>query len=108
VDASTQLASARIQLEQFFQDYRAYDGSQGGITPCTALAANPTKYFRFACTTLTPTTYTVTATSRGNVGMGNSGAYVYTIDYNNAKATTMFAGSTSSFSCWIMKQGDKC
>ncbi len=34
VDASTQLASARIKLEQFFQDYRAYDGSLGGTPPC--------------------------------------------------------------------------
>jgi type IV pilus assembly protein PilE len=108
VDASTQLASARIQLEQFFQDYRAYDGSTGGTSPCTTLATNPTKYFTFACTTLTPTTYTVTATSKADQGMGNAGAYVYTIDSNNAKATTKFAGSTSSFSCWIMKQGDSC
>jgi type IV pilus assembly protein PilE len=108
VDASTQLASARIKLEQFFQDYRTYDGSQGGTSPCNNNSFPPTKYFTFACTTLTPTTYTLTATSKANQGMGNAGDYVYTIDDNNAKATTKFAGHTSSFSCWIMKQGDSC
>lgn len=104
VDASAQLASARIQLEQFFQDYRAYDGSHGGTSPCPL----PTKYFTFTCAT-TPTTYTVTAKSNVNQGLGNNaGDYTYTIDYNNAKATTMFAGQSTTSACWIMKKGDAC
>jgi type IV pilus assembly protein PilE len=106
VDASTQLASARVNLEQFFQDYRAYDNSNGGTPPCPA----KTKYFTFTCT-LAPTTYTVTAKSIANQGVGGSaGDYTYTIDQNNAKATTSFAGValTSNNACWLMKQGDSC
>jgi type IV pilus assembly protein PilE len=99
VDASTQLASARINLEQFFQDNRTY---AGGTCP------SATKYFTFSCAT-TPTTYLVTATSNVNQGLGmNAGDYTYTIDYNNAKTTTKFAGTTTTSTCWIMKQGDTC
>ena len=58
---------------------------------------------------MSATTYTVTAQSKQNVGLGNNiGDYTYTIDNNNAKATTKFAGNASSYSCWIMKQGDTC
>jgi type IV pilus assembly protein PilE len=102
VDASTQLASARIQLEQYFQDNRTYVG-------WTCPAA--TKYFSFDCDTpaRTATTYTITALSNVNQGLGNSaGDYTYTIDDTNAKATTKFAGQSSTYSCWIMKQGDTC
>jgi len=99
VDASTQLASARIQLEQYFQDNRSYAGWTCPVA---------TKYFSFTCNT-TATTYTLTAESNLNQGLGNSaGDYTYTIDDTNAKATTKFAGQSSTFSCWIMKQGDTC
>jgi type IV pilus assembly protein PilE len=104
VDASTQLASARVQLEQFFQDYRAYNASNGGTPPCPS----PTRYFTFTCNN-TPTTYTITAASNLNQGLGsNAGDYTYTIDYNNLKTTVMFAGQTLGAQCWIMKQGDSC
>jgi type IV pilus assembly protein PilE len=106
VDASTQLASARVNMEQFFQDYRAYDNSNGGTSPCTTLAA--TKYFSFTCNPLTPTSYTVIASSNANQGLGNAGSYQYTIDNNNNKTTQFFAGQTLGAQCWIMKQGDSC
>jgi type IV pilus assembly protein PilE len=101
VDASTQLASARILMEQYFQDNRTY---VGGTCP------SATKYFTFTCATAA-TTYTVTAKSNVNQGLGNNaGDYTYTIDYNNAKATTKFAGTalTSNNACWLMKKGDTC
>ena len=103
VDASTQLASARVQLEQFFQDYRSYTNSNGGIPPCPL----PTRYFTFTCND-TPTTYLLTASSNANQGMGNAGSYQYTIDNNNNKQTVFFNGQTLGAACWIMKQGDTC
>ncbi len=106
VDAATQLASARVNLEQFFQDYRAYDGSNGGTSPCATLS--PTRYFSFTCNPLTPTSYTVIASSNANQGLGLAGAYQYTIDNNNNQTTTFFAGQTLGAQCWIMKQGDSC
>jgi type IV pilus assembly protein PilE len=110
VDASTQLSSARVNLEQFFQDYRAYDNSTGGASPCLTSGGIPaTKYFTFSCSNLSPTTYTITAASNLNQGLGNNaGDYTYTIDQNNNKSTVMFAGQTSGAGCWLMKQGDSC
>lgn len=105
VDVSAQLSDARIKREQFFQDYRAYDGSNGGTPPCPA----ESKYFTFTCAE-TPITYTVTAKNKANQGLGAVGDYEYTIDQANGKATTKFAGSAPSpvASCWLMKKGDSC
>jgi len=101
VDASAQLSSGRVQLEQFFQDNRTYVG-------WTCPAA--TKYFTFDCDTpaRTATTYTLTAASKANQGLGAVGDYTYTIDQTNAKATTKFAGQAVAATCWLMKKGDSC
>jgi type IV pilus assembly protein PilE len=101
VDASTQLSSGRVQLEQFFQDNRTYVG-------WTCPAA--TKYFTFDCDTpaRTASTYTLTAASKANQGLGAAGDYTYTINQANAKATTKFAGQAMAATCWLMKKGDSC
>lgn len=103
VDATANLSSGRVKMEQFFQDNRAYDNSTGGTPPCPAL----TKYFTYACPG-TATTYVLTATSNANVGLGAAGDYTYTIDQTNAKATAKFAGQASTAACWLMKKGDSC
>jgi type IV pilus assembly protein PilE len=105
VDATTQLSDARIKLEQYFQDYRAYDYSNPPVTsPCPAA----TKYFTFACAP-TPTAYTVTASNKANQGLGAAGDYSYTINESNAKTTTKFAGTAlAPATCWLMKKGDSC
>ncbi len=101
VDATAQLADGRIKQEQFFQDNRTYVGG-----PCPAA----TKYFTFDCETpaRTATTYTLTAASNANTGLGAAGDYTYTINESNAKATTKFAGLASTAACWLMKKGDSC
>ena len=101
VDATTQLSDARIKLEQFYQDYRAYDNSHGGTPPCPA----PTKYFSFTCVA-DATTYLVTATNNANQGLGSAATYTYTIDESNVKTSTTPWGNGTS--CWIMKKGDSC
>lgn len=103
VDATAQLSDGRIKLEQFFQDYRAYDASRGGTPPCPGT----TKYFTFTCTA-TPTTFTLTAASNANQGLGAAGDYTYTINEANAKATAKFDGQAVAATCWLMKRGDSC
>lgn len=98
VDATAQLSDARVRLEQFYQDNRTYVG-----WACPAA----TKYFTFACAQA-PSTYTVTATSNANQGLGVAGDYAYTINEANARATTRFAGAATASACWIMKKGDSC
>lgn len=104
VDATTQLSDGRVKLEQYFQDNRVYDNSTGGTPPCP----NSTKYFTITCVE-TPTTYTVTAASKLNTGLGAAaGDYTYTINETNSKATAKFAGVASAATCWLMKKGDSC
>jgi type IV pilus assembly protein PilE len=106
VDATTNLASGRVQLEQSFQDNRTY---VGGPVPAK------TKYFTFALgdnqNPVYPTTtsaYKLYAISIAGQGIGNAGDYIYTIDQSNTKATTMFAGQANTAQCWLMKKSDSC
>ena len=94
-DATSNLASMRVQMEQYYQDNRTY--------ACTALPTS--QYFTFTCATV-GTTYTLTAT-----GTGPMAGFVYTINELNAKATTgapAATGWTSNLTCWVTKKGGGC
>ncbi len=110
VEASTNLASLRVQLEQSYQDNRNYTNFVDGNCNLLATGASATpgaKYFTYTCvtvhnTTLTPPdTYLLTAT-----GIGKLSAYQYTLDYNNNKTSTTPWGNGAT--CWIMSQGSSC
>lgn len=111
VEASAQLSDLRIKLEQSFQDnrnYTSYVNADCELLPAaTTSAIVGAKYFTYACDT-TATTYTLTALSKANQGLGAAGAYTYTINETNAKATTKFAGEAKAETCWLMKKGDSC
>ncbi len=98
VEAHSTLATARVQLEQFYQDKRTYAGG-----PCPAT----TGYFSYSCS-LAADRFTVTASSLAGKGLGAAGDYAFTINQNNAKATTKFAGAASTAACWLKKKGDTC
>lgn len=105
-EAPTELASMRVKLEQYFQDNRTYVGA------CVAgtVAPLPTgKYFTYACA-LGASTFTVTATG---VAAEKTGDFSYTIDQNNAKASTVTGASATdgwsgNTTCWITKKGGLC
>lgn len=92
VDATTQLSDGRVKIEQYFQDNRTYVGG-----PCPAT----TKYFTIACSALTTTTYTITATGRNDLS-----AFDYTINESNLKTSNTPWGNGAS--CWIMRKGLAC
>jgi type IV pilus assembly protein PilE len=93
LDATSGLSDGRIKMEQFFQDNRTYIG---GTCP------SATQYFRFVCSNLSTTTYTITATGIPT----NLSSFSYTINELNTKtsATTWGDGAT----CWITKRGMTC
>lgn len=102
VDAQSSLTSARVTMEQFYQDHRAYNATG---TPCAAgwpatTTNNP--YFAYSCTAAA-NSYTITATNAANQGLGAAGGYVYTINESNTKATTAFVGGKTSVDSWITK-----
>lgn len=114
-EAITNLSAGRVRMEQFFQDSRSYVGNPN-VLGCTN-AGDPitsfqdTKYFTYSCTTLTPATYTLTAT--GVVGEGMSG-FSYAITDANVKTSTITAPATGNGwatpanNCWTTKKGGKC
>ncbi len=97
-DATSNLATKRVQMEQYFQDNRTY----AGAAPCSS-DTTTSKYFTFTGT-CAATTYTLTAT-----GTGSMAGFVYTIDQDNNKATPGAAsGWTTNNTCWVTAKGGAC
>jgi type IV pilus assembly protein PilE len=101
-DATSNLASKRVSLEQFYQDNQTYLGA-----PACNADTSSSSNFDFQCTLQSATTYTLQA-----AGKGAMAGFTYTIDYTNAKQTTNApAGWTAAAmptSCWITKKGGVC
>lgn len=93
MEATSALSDARIKMEQFFQDNRTYVGGT-----CPAATTN----FTYACSNLTATTYTITAT-----GIGTTlSAYSYSINESNIKASSTPWGNSTT--CWVTNTGGGC
>lgn len=101
-EATSTLADLRNRMEQYFQDNKTYVDTGGAVAPCTATAGT-TKYFTYACTTQTATTYTLTATPVAGQGVSN---FSFTINQDNAKTST-FDGTVGA-NCWLNKKGGTC
>ena len=89
-EATAGLSSGQVALEQYFLDNRSYVGWT---------CPSATKYFSFT-STLTATTYTLTARGSGTVS-----GFVYTLNQADARTT---AGAWGSANCWIVRNGDSC
>jgi type IV pilus assembly protein PilE len=101
-DAVAALSDMRVKMEQYFQDKRKYTDAcvAGTVAPAPAATAN----FTFACSGLSATAYTVTAT-----GINSMTGFVYTINEANVRATTgVPTGWTASTTCWVLRKGAAC
>lgn len=103
-EATATLSEHRVKMEQFFQDNRTY------VSACAAgsIAATPTgRYFTYACSNETATTFTITATGVAAQGMGG---FVFTINQANARGTTTVkAGWNGDGStCWVTNKAGGC
>lgn len=103
-EATATLSEHRVKMEQFFQDNRTY----ANACATGSIAATPTgRYFTYACSNLSATTFTITAT--GITAQGTDG-FVFTINQANARGTTTvkdgWAGAASS--CWVTNKGGGC
>lgn len=92
MEATSALSDARIKMEQFYQDNRTYIGGT-----CPAATTN----FTYACSNLTSTTYTITATGKSNLS-----TYSYTINESNVKASNTPWGNSTT--CWVTNKGGGC
>lgn len=102
--ATNNLASMRVKLEQFYQDNRTFEGAcaDGTVAPLP-----PNDDFAYSCPTLTETSYAVKATG---VATGVMNGFTYTIDHANKKVTTAVASGwgTAPIECWVVKKGGAC
>jgi type IV pilus assembly protein PilE len=98
-EATSALSDARTKMTQFQLDSKAFDGSKGGVPPCTILPN--TQDFTFVCVPAADT-YVITAN-----GLGVMAGFQYTINEANAKTSTT-AGWGNGPTCWIRKRGGSC
>jgi type IV pilus assembly protein PilE len=98
-DATSNLATKRVKMEQFFQDNRTYVGAE-----CLAAADTTTsKNFDFTCAAAA-TTFTATATGKGAMA-----GFIYTVNQAGAQSSTITAsGWTGAANCWVTKKGGVC
>ena len=101
VDGTQTLAAQRAKMEQYYEDARSYITHDTYTSPCDAMPSLTN--WSFVCTTKTASTYVITAT-----GSGPAAGFVYTIDQNNAQATTSSWGNSTGYACWIIKRGGTC
>ncbi len=99
-EATSTLANLRIQLEQAYQDNRAY-GADGQCSVPNSTTSN----FSFKCTLgATGQTYELEA-----AGADSMDGFVYSIDEGGNRKTTLpakWGGGT--FDCWATKKGGGC
>jgi len=104
VDATNTLSATKARMEQYFQDNRVYTAVGTFTPPCATVQAVGT--FSVSCTgtgsALTGTAYTIVAT-----GSGTTSGFVFTVDQDNTRRTTLVNSrwGTASYNCWITKRG---
>jgi type IV pilus assembly protein PilE len=104
VEATNELSTLRVRLEQYYQDHRNY-GSTG--TNCGVGVAT-TDSFDFACTNNGADNQAFLATATGKASAGMTG-FTFTIDHNNRRQTTAFPDASGlPVDCWITRKGDAC
>jgi type IV pilus assembly protein PilE len=100
VDATNALSGMRASLEQHFQDNRRYTTIGTFNSPC--VTPPNLQRFTITCTTLTDTTYTITATGNAN---GPVDGFTYNINQLGDPSTISPWGNGA---CWITRRGAVC
>jgi type IV pilus assembly protein PilE len=105
-EATSQLSTMRIKMEQFFQDNRFYTGACQPLTVAPLPTGENAKYFSYSCAIPDANNYVVTA--NGVVGQGMTG-FSYTIDQaGNRRTVTTGWGTCANTACWAIRQDCSC
>jgi type IV pilus assembly protein PilE len=105
-EATTSLLDMRVKMEQFFLDNRTYQPT-GVSAPNCPVTAPALKYFTVACTALSATQYTVTAS-----GINDLAGLSLTINEANVRQTASVPSTGGwtlpSTNCWLSKKSGQC
>lgn len=103
-DAISQMAGKQVQLEQWFQDRRTYNGSPA----CANDTSN--RNFDFSCngteTAGGGLTFTLTATGKGSVA-----SFSFTVNQANVRSTVSVPTEwqlPTPNNCWVVRKGGHC
>ena len=94
-EAMTNLQDLRLRMEQFYQDNRTYRNADNNC----AIEMPNLDNFTIVCVTPNRGAYTLTATNKNNVGLGDPGDYEYSLDDQGDALTVTFAGTASGKEC---------
>ncbi len=106
-EATGELGTMRVRLEQFYQDSRPNNYGSTAAACGVAVPASPS--FTYTCNWGaggTSQTFLITATGKASAGMSG---YAFTIDNTNAHATTAYPGAAGlPAACWLKRKSDTC
>lgn len=103
-EATNELATLRVRLEQYYQDNRNY----GSTAAACGVGVASTDSFDFSCNNGGGTNQRFVATATGRAAAGMSG-FTFTIDQDNYRRTTAFPDATGlPLDCWIARAGEAC
>jgi len=103
-EATANLSTMRVKMEQFFQDNRTYAGACAGGTVAPLPTAGDAKYFTYSCPTKDATSFVVQAD-----GVGDMAGFTYTVDQGgNRKTVSTGWGTCANTACWVIRQDCSC
>jgi type IV pilus assembly protein PilE len=100
--ATNNLSTLRVQLEQYFQDNRTYAGACADNTVAPLPASDD---FDYSCPTRTATTFVARATGKGSMT-----DFIYEINEANQRKTVKVPSGWGTWpaDCWHTKKGGSC
>lgn len=110
-EAFTLLADFGVRMEQYYQDNKNYGATTGTTCGVAMPATTATRFFDLTCVTASSgQAYTLTATGKAGAvaPSGGSATFVYTLNSNDVRATTRFAGTTVALTCWASRSASSC
>jgi prepilin-type N-terminal cleavage/methylation domain-containing protein len=107
-EATSNLLAVRTQMEQWYQDNRAYPNACGSATNIATLTIgipSNLKYFTLNCPIINSNAYKVTASGNGDLT-----GLQFSIDQGNTRRTeTVPSGWTlPATNCWVVKKSGQC
>lgn len=105
-EATGNLGSKRVKMEQFYQDNRTYVPAAAGCTTDSTTS----KYFDFTTCNGGAETRTATGYTLFAVGKDSMAGFTFQIDQAGVKQSTVTGvnGWTGNGSCWVTRQGGQC
>lgn len=105
VEATSQLSTSRVQLEQYYQDNRTYGSTSSACG--NSIGTLSGDLFDFSCNFGSGTagqSFLITATGK-NAMTG----FAFTIDQDNVRTTTNFPGASGlPKNCWLSAASESC